>query len=48
MSKLDKFGELVAELRDSALNHYLDIESENYSLKAHKESSETLRTFTEE
>ncbi len=48
MTKLDKFGKLIAEgLRDGALNRYLDIESGWGATEALKNSSKELSEFSE-
>ena len=49
MDKLNIFGKLISEeLRDSALNHYLDIESKWLKSERAKKLSEKLDEFSEE
>lgn len=49
MDILDKFGKVIAEdLRDSALNRYLDIESGWVGAESEKELSSCLTKFTDE
>lgn len=49
MSILDNFGKVIAEdLRDSALNRYLDLEAGFTGSKAAKELSASLSEFSEE
>jgi hypothetical protein len=49
MNILDNFGKVVAEdLRDSALNHYLDLETGFIGSKSARELSASLSEFSEE
>ena len=49
MKELDNFGKVISEdLRDAALNRYLDIESGNCASSAGKELSASLEGFTSE